>query len=91
VSHETHVGFELVELDRAMVTSLLLLGKKKRHPVGGGGPTMLISLESIYRRRVTKALKVDRRHCPYLRRSVDWEHDKRGPLPNPKSPSKEYC
>ena len=31
-------------------------GKKKRHPVRGGGPTMLISLESIYGASVIETL-----------------------------------
>ena len=34
----------------------LFLGKKKRRPVRGGGPTMLISLESIYRASVMETL-----------------------------------
>ena len=40
-----------------LLSELLKMGKKKRHPFRGGGPTMLISLTSIYKPPVTIPLK----------------------------------
>ena len=50
------------EAERAFIVTLRpsdrkrSLGKKKRRPVRGGGPTMLISLKSIYRPSITETL-----------------------------------
>jgi len=40
-----------------LLSELLKMGKKKRHPFRGGGPTMLISLTSIYKTSVIETLK----------------------------------
>ena len=45
-------------LPQLIAPGSLLFGQKKTPPRGGGGPTMLISLRSIYNPRVTESLRI---------------------------------